>query len=113
MAENCIFCRIVRGEIPSTTVYDSEEFIAFTDINPAAPVHLLVVPKRHIARLSEAVAEDEGLLGRFMLAIGEVVRKNNIGDYRLIINDGPGAGQTVFHLHAHILSGRQLGEKLL
>lgn len=113
MSENCIFCRIVGGEIPSTKVYGDDNFLAFKDINPAAPVHLLVVPKKHIARLSEAKAEDAALLGQLMLTVGHIAREQGLDAYRLIINDGEGAGQTVFHLHAHILSGRTLGEKLL
>ncbi len=113
MSENCIFCRIVNREIPSTNVYEDDNFLAFRDIKPAAPVHLLVIPKKHIARLSEAGAEDAALLGQFMLTVGHIAREQNLESYRLIINDGAGAGQTVFHLHAHILSGRQLGEKLL
>lgn len=113
MANDCIFCRILAGEIPSARVYEDDRFLVFKDINPAAPVHLLIVPKKHIARLSEAGAEDRDLLGEMMLTVGHVAREQGLDAYRLIINDGAGAGQTVFHLHAHILSGRELGEKLL
>ncbi len=113
MSQDCVFCRIIRGEIPSTKVYEDDNFLVFKDINPAAPVHLLAVPKRHIARLSEAKAEDGEILGSLMLTVGHVAREQNLDAFRLIINDGAGAGQTVFHLHAHILSGRELGEKLL
>ncbi len=113
MSQDCIFCRIVAGEIPSDKVYEDDNFLVFKDIRPAAPVHLLAIPKRHIARLSEAGADDRSLLGDLMLTIGHVAREQGLESYRLIVNDGAGAGQTVFHLHAHILSGRQLGEKLL
>ncbi len=113
MSDTCIFCRIVRGEIPSDKVYEDKDFIAFKDIHPAAPVHLLLIPKAHIARLSEAGEGDAALLGGLMLAAGKVARDQKLDSYRFIINDGAGAGQTVFHLHAHILSGRQLGEKLI
>ncbi len=113
MSQDCIFCRIVAGEIPSDKVYEDDNFLVFKDIHPAAPVHLLAVPKKHIARLSEAGADDRSLMGDFMLTIGHVAREQGLESYRLIVNDGAGAGQTVFHLHAHILSGRQLGEKLL
>lgn len=113
MAEDCVFCRIVRGEIPSTKVYEDGGFLAFRDINPAAPVHLLVIPKKHIARLSEAAESDAGLLSGLLLTVGKVAKEQRLDSYRLIINDGAGAGQTVFHLHAHMLGGRQLGEKLL
>ena len=113
MTQECIFCRIVNQEIPSAKVYEDDDFLVFKDINPAAPVHLLAIPKKHIARLSEAKAEDCEVLGKFMLVIGHVAREQGLDSYRLIVNDGAGAGQTVFHLHAHILSGRQLSEKLL
>lgn len=113
MAGDCVFCRIVKGEIPSTKVYEDDDFLAFKDINPAAPVHLLIIPKKHVARLSEADKADAGVLSGLLLTAGKVAREQKLDSFRLIINDGAGAGQTVFHLHAHILSGRQLGEKLL
>lgn len=113
MSRDCVFCRIIQGEIPSSKVYEDDNFLVFKDIHPAAPVHLLAIPKRHIARLSEAGPEDRDLLGGLMLAVGHVAREQGLDAYRLIVNDGEGAGQTVFHLHAHILSGRRLGEKLL
>jgi histidine triad (HIT) family protein len=113
MNQDCVFCRIAAGEIPASKVYEDDNFIVFKDINPAAPVHLLAVPRKHIARLSEAEREDAALLGELLLTVGHVAREQNLESYRLIVNDGAGAGQTVFHLHAHILSGRQLGEKLL
>ena len=113
MGEECVFCRIAANEIPSTKVYENEDFLVFKDIHPAAPVHLLAIPKKHIARLSEAGPADAGVLGDLLLVVGTVVRREKLDHYRLIINDGAGAGQTVFHLHAHILSGPGLGEKLL
>lgn len=113
MSEDCVFCRIVKQEIPSTKVYEDDNFLVFKDINPAAPVHLLAIPKKHVARLSEAKPEERDMLGDFMLVIGHVAREQGLDSYRLIVNDGAGAGQTVFHLHAHILSGRQMSEKLL
>lgn len=113
MNQDCIFCRIVRGEIPSTKVYEDDSFLAFRDIRPAAPVHLLVIPKKHIDRLSAAEDGDADLLGKFLNVIRHVAREQELEFYRLIINDGAGAGQTVFHLHAHILSGTRLSEKLL
>lgn len=113
MEDNCVFCKIVQGEIPSTKVYENEDFIAFNDINPAAPVHVLVIPKRHVPRLSEAGREDTAMLGNMLITIGLTAKKLGLDSYRLIINDGAGAGQTVFHLHAHILGGKELSEKLL
>ncbi len=113
MSQECVFCKIVTGEIPSDKVFEDDDFLVFKDINPAAPVHLLAIPKRHIARLSEAQNQDADLLSRFMLLIGTVAREQSLNSFRLIINDGAGAGQTVFHLHAHILGGGQFSEKLL
>lgn len=113
MKDDCIFCKILRGELPSQKVYEDDEFLAFKDINPAAPVHVLAVPKRHIDRLSKAAPDDAAMLGRYMLIIGHIARELELSDYRLIINDGARAGQTVFHLHAHILGGREMGERLV
>jgi histidine triad (HIT) family protein len=113
MADDCVFCRIARGEIPSTKVYEDGQFLAFKDIHPAAPVHLLVIPKKHIERVSEATPGDAEMLGGLLLAAGTVARREKLDHFRLIINDGAGAGQTVFHLHMHILGGVGLGEKLL
>ncbi len=113
MHQDCLFCKIVAGQIPSAKVYEDDAYFVFKDINPAAPVHWLVVPKRHLDRLAAAADRDRDLLGGLLLAAHKAAKANAIGDYRLIINDGPGAGQTVFHLHAHILAGPALGEKLL
>lgn len=113
MGHDCVFCKIVAGEIPSAKVYEDDDFLAFRDINPAAPTHILVIPKRHIARLSEAAATDGMLLGRLMLLVGHIAREQGLDSCRLIVNDGAGAGQTVFHLHAHILGGAEMTEKLL
>ena len=109
----CIFCRIVRGEIPSTKVFEDDRTLVFRDINPAAPTHLLAIPKRHVPRLSECGDGERELLADLMLAAGRVAKQENLDSFRLIVNDGSGAGQTVFHLHAHILGGRTLTEKLL
>lgn len=111
--EDCVFCKIIRGDIPSGKLYENDDVVAFKDIKPAAPTHILLVPKRHIPRLSAASAEDRELMGNFLLAAGKVASEAGLDDFRFIINDGPGAGQTVFHLHAHILGGRDMGEKLL
>lgn len=113
MADDCVFCRIIKGEIPSTKVYEDGDFLAFKDIDPAAPVHLLVIPKTHIPRLSAATEKDAALLAGLLLTVGKVAREQHLDSYRLVVNDGAGAGQTVFHLHAHMLGGRELGEKLL
>lgn len=104
---DCLFCKIIAGEIPSGIVYETDDLLAFKDINPQAPHHVLLIPKRHIERLSEVKPEDAGILGKLLAAVPEVCAKLGIEDaFRLVINDGESAGQSVFHLHAHLLSGR-------
>ena len=110
MAET-IFGKIVAGEIPADKLYEDEHCIAIKDINPQAPTHVLVIPKKPIEKLSEAEDSDQDLLGHLMLAAGRVARQLGVDDaFRLIVNNGAGAGQTVFHLHLHILAGRDLAE---
>ena len=106
-----IFGKIVSGEIPSEFIYEDEHCVAINDINPQAPVHVLVIPKRGIPRLVDAEADDQALLGHLMLAAGKVATQLGVDDaFRLIVNNGAGAGQTVFHLHLHILAGRAFAE---
>jgi histidine triad (HIT) family protein len=106
---DCLFCRIIRGEIPSKKVYEDEYTYAFDDINPQAPTHVLVVPKKHVRGLKEAVAEDAELIGHCQLAAANIARQRSIEDgYRTVLNVGPRAGQSVFHLHVHLLGGRNL-----
>jgi histidine triad (HIT) family protein len=106
-----IFSRIVAGEIPADKLYEDEHCIAIRDINPQAPVHVLVIPKKPIEKLSDAQAEDQALLGHLMLAAGKVAAQEGVADaFRLIVNNGEGAGQTVFHLHLHIIAGREFAE---
>jgi len=102
----CLFCRIARREIPSTPVYEDEEFFAFRDIAPKAPTHVLVVPKKHLARLSEASPSDAPLLARLFLVLAAVAKAERAVDYRLVVNNGADAGQSVDHLHVHLLAGR-------
>jgi histidine triad (HIT) family protein len=107
---NCLFCRILRGEIAAKKVYEDEHVFAFEDINPQAPTHVLVIPKRHFAGLKEAQADDAEVIGRCHLAAAEIARQQKIEQgYRTVLNVGPGAGQSVFHLHVHLLGGRHLG----
>ena len=107
--KDCLFCRIVAGEIPAKKVYEDEHTLAFEDINPHAPTHVLVVPKKHIRGLMEAAVEDAEIIGRCHLAAARVARERGIEDgYRTVLNVGPGAGQSVFHLHVHLLGGRDL-----
>lgn len=110
MSGDCLFCKIVSGEIPSKEVYSDDEFFAFEDINPAAPTHLLIVPKKHIANITEPGAEDEALLGRLLLKANEVAESAGVKEngFRYVINSGHHGGQTVYHLHLHILGGRFL-----
>ena len=106
-----IFGKIISGEIPSEFIYEDEHCIAINDINPAAPVHVLVIPKRGIPRLVDAQPDDQALLGHLLLAAGKIAEQLGVADaFRLIINNGEGAGQTVFHLHLHIIGGREFTE---
>src|SRR5579864_4560448 len=106
---NCLFCRMIRGEIPTKKVYEDEHVFAFEDIKPQAPTHVLIIPKKHFAGLKEAQAADAEVIGRCHLAAAEIARQRNIEQgYRTVLNVGPGAGQSVFHLHVHLLGGRPL-----
>jgi histidine triad (HIT) family protein len=104
---NCIFCRIGRGEIPATMVAENDTTIAFRDLDPKAPVHVLVVPRSHVVSLDDS--PDPALLGEVLAMAGQVARSEGLGGgYRVVINTGPDAGQTVHHLHAHVLGGRNM-----
>lgn len=106
---DCLFCKIIRGDIPSKKVYEDEHTFAFEDLNPQAPTHVLVVPKKHIRGLKEATPEDAEVVGRCHLAAAEIARQRGIEDgYRTVLNVGPGAGQSVFHMHVHLIGGRTL-----
>lgn len=109
--EDCLFCRIVGGDIPSERVAEGEGWIAFRDIEPQAPVHVLIIPKRHVESVAALEAEDESLAGRLVLAAAETARRLEIADdgYRVVTNRGAKAGQSVFHLHLHLLAGRRMG----
>lgn len=106
---DCLFCRIVRREIPATVVAEDDDCLAFRDITPRAPVHVLVIPKAHVASLDEAT--DAAQLGKLSLMAAEIARREGIADagYRTVVNTGPDAGQTVFHIHLHLLGGREMG----
>ena len=107
-----IFSRIIAREIPADIVYEDELCLAFRDINPQAPVHVLIVPKKEIARLADARAEDQALLGHLMLAAGKVARQLGVEEaFRIVISNGVDAGQTVFHLHLHLMGGRKYHER--
>ena len=108
MTDSCLFCRIVRGEVPVSTIAENEHAIAFRDINPQAPVHVLVVPRRHVASLAEA--DDAQEVGAVALLAAEVARAEGIegSGYRTVMNTGADGGQTVHHLHMHLLGGRAM-----
>ncbi|MBI2956666.1 MAG: histidine triad nucleotide-binding protein [Acidobacteria bacterium] len=108
MSKDCLFCRIVAKEIPAKIVHEDEQAIAFDDINPQAPTHILVVPRRHIPSLNELAAKDAGLIGHLHLVAAQLARQRGIAEsgYRVVLNTGRGAGQSVFHLHLHLLGGR-------
>ena len=112
--DNCIFCKIARGDIPSRKVFEDEDVLAFHDINPQAPVHFLIIPKQHIASLYEAEASHQAVLGRMLAVAGRLAREQGAGDgFRTIINTGRVGGQEVYHLHMHIFGGPEpLGRML-
>jgi len=104
--DNCIFCRIVKGELPSTRIYEDDEIVAFNDINPIAPVHFMLVPRKHIASLAEAGPEDAGVLGRMLVLSGPLAKQQGSPEgFRTIINTGRIGRQDVLHLHIHIIGG--------
>lgn len=106
---DCIFCKIVAGTIPAKKIREDELVLAFHDIEPKAPTHILVIPKKHLVSLADATAADEALLGRLLLTAGEIAREEGLGKgYRIVISTGPEGGQTVDHLHVHLLGGRQM-----
>lgn len=104
-----IFSKIARGEIPAEIVYEDDRALAFQDVNPQAPTHILVIPRQPIPKLSEAEEGDETLLGHLLLVAGRVAEQAGLSDFRVVVNNGAGAGQTVFHLHLHVIGGRALG----
>ncbi|NIA14159.1 MAG: HIT domain-containing protein [Nitrospiraceae bacterium] len=110
MADDCLFCKIAAGEIPSTEVYSDEDLYAFRDINPAAPSHVLLIPRKHIASLAEVQAEDAALLGKLTCTARTIAETEGLIEdgFRCVWNCGAGAGQAVFHIHMHILGGRPM-----
>src|ERR1700750_2846889 len=110
MNTDCLFCKILAGEIPANRVYEDEFCIAFPDINPQAPTHLLIIPKEHIASQAKALAEHKLLLGHLMATASDLGRANKLDKgYRVFVNTGDDGGQTVHHLHLHLLGGRHMG----
>lgn len=111
MASDCLFCKIIAGEIPSNEVYSDDDVYAFHDINPTAPTHVLIIPKKHLTSINEASSEDTALLGKLLLNANDIATSLGLaqGGFRYVINTGKDGGQTVDHLHLHILGGRALG----
>lgn len=111
---NCIFCKIINKEIPSTIVYEDDKILAFRDINPVAPVHILVIPKKHIESVIELNEEDEKVVGEIYRVINKIAKQENIDKkgFRVVVNCGEDGGQEVKHLHFHIIGGKKLGTKI-
>ena len=112
--EDCLFCKIIKGEIPSSKVYEDEEILAFRDIHPVAPVHVLVIPKKHISSLVDLKPEDENIIGRIYTVINKMAEQEGILEkgFRVVVNCGEDGGQEVKHLHFHLLGGKKLGIKI-
>ena len=112
---DCIFCKIINKEIPSEIVYEDEKVIAFKDINPAAPIHILVIPKKHIVSLAHMEKEDEVVVGKIYGVINKIAKEQGFKEngYRVIVNCGEDGGQEVAHLHFHLLAGKKLGDKIV
>ena len=106
---DCVFCGIVNGKIPARRVLENDDVIAFHDLHPAAPTHVLVIPRRHIATLDDAVDADAALLGKMLTAARDVAAASHLDAYRVVMNVQAGAGQSVFHIHLHVLGGRAMG----
>jgi histidine triad (HIT) family protein len=110
-AENCLFCKIAAGQLPSKTLYQDQDIVAFADINPQAQHHVLIIPKRHIASMADLTKEDGPLVAQIFVTAQKIAQDLNIDHtgYRMVTNAGPHSGQVVFHLHFHLLGGEQLG----
>ena len=109
--KSCLFCKIISKEIPARVVFEDDVLLAFEDIRPQAPVHILLIPKEHFASLAEAGEDKEKILGRLLLAAGAAARERGLDrtGYRVVLNTGPDSGQEVFHIHVHLLGGRKMG----
>lgn len=105
---DCLFCKIAEGKIPAKIIHETDKVIAFSDINPQAVFHALVIPRKHIERVGKMEAADAALMGELIYQAKVIAEKNGHADYRLVFNNGPEAGQTVFHVHLHVLAGRRM-----
>lgn len=113
--EDCLFCKIIKGEIPCDKVYEDKEILAFYDIKPSAPIHILVIPKKHITSLAHLEKDDEAIIGKIYRVINQIAEEKGFKQdgYRVTVNCGKNGGQTVMHLHFHILAGTKLREKIV
>ena len=113
--DNCIFCKILKGEIPSTKIYEDDKVYAFKDINPVAPIHILVIPKKHIDSLADLTEDDKDYVWAIHNAMNKIAEEGGFKEsgYRVVVNCGKDAGQAVMHLHYHILAGEKFGEKIV
>ncbi|NLP44717.1 MAG: histidine triad nucleotide-binding protein [Peptococcaceae bacterium] len=111
---DCIFCKIVNKEIPSEVLYEDDQILAFKDINPVAPVHILVIPKKHIISVNDIIDEDSGVIGNIFIVIKKLALQQGVAEtgYRVITNVGRDGGQEVAHLHFHLIGGKELGKKI-
>jgi len=108
MSTGCLFCNIVARTTPAQIVFENDHVVAFKDIRPVAPTHVLVIPKKHVVGVHEAKAEDAQVLGQVLLGARDAAEKVGLASYRLVVNQGPDAGQSVFHLHCHVIGGRTM-----
>ena len=110
MSEDCLFCKLISGEIPATEVYRDDDIFAFEDINPIAPTHILVIPIKHLSDIKSANEDDQELIGKMLLIANQIATEKGLADdgFRYVINTGKNGGQTVYHLHLHIVGGRSL-----
>ncbi len=113
--EDCIFCKIIKKEIPSTIIYEDDKVIAFNDVNPAAPIHILVVPKKHIETLLDVSDQDNELISYVYQIINKIAKEKGFANngFRVIVNCGKDSGQEVMHIHFHVLGGKKLGDKIV
>ena len=108
MDSNCLFCKIAAGEIPAEKLFEDDDVLAFWDINPQAPKHFLIIPKKHIIGPSDVSEQDQNIIGKVLRVGAELAKQNDVEQFRFVVNNGEEAGQTVFHFHLHVLGGRKL-----
>ena len=108
MSDNCLFCKIIQGQIPAAKLYEDDDVLAFGDINPQAPTHFLVIPKKHLAGPDAVTEDDQPLIGKVMRVGATIARERGVESFRFVVNNGAAAGQTVYHFHLHVMGGRPM-----